>query len=546
MRVCYYDLLTIERQATPDEIKKAYRRQALVWHPDKNADRVDEATERFALIQEAYEVLSDPHERAWYDGHRDAILRGDDHVGGGGSGAQRDSSAGLGVDDLMRYFSVSEFKGFNDTDKGFYTVYRQLFHKLAAEEEDAHQSRPPDDDLDDQDEAEFVPLPSFGSSTTPFADKDGYLGYGAYARDFYTAWCNFTTYKSFRWMDKWRLSDAPNRFARRAMEKENKKAREVGKREYNDTIRRLATFIKKRDPRVKAYLEEERKRKEEAAQAQKAKVQRERQQVQQQAYQEQDWAKVDDSRLLDEYLSDSDVDDDQVDESDFYCVVCDKFYRTEQQLSSHEASRKHARLAWKMKRQMLAEEKDLFSAPTSAQGTDTANTPDQLSENEMDDDLAPPMPVASKKKKKQKKKMTPHWGYDEPIDIPIQSVDEPEEEKENEEQQVDEVKDDVNAMMAALELEQSSRRRKRNGQEPANDTSQASEEAPPKESAKAKREKRKEKKKQKEEEANKMACNVCSELFDSKNKLFSHINATGHALAAGYGDSRKTGKGKRR
>jgi DnaJ family protein A protein 5 len=44
--------------------------------PDKNPDRVDEATRQFRLIQEAYEVLSDTNERAWYDSHRDAILRG--------------------------------------------------------------------------------------------------------------------------------------------------------------------------------------------------------------------------------------------------------------------------------------------------------------------------------------------------------------------------------------------------------------------------------------------------------------------------------------
>jgi hypothetical protein len=63
------------------------------------------------------------------------------------------------------------------------------------------------------------------------------LGYGAYVRDFYGAWSNFTSTKSFIWMDKWKLSDAPSRFVRRQMEKENKKARDTGRKEYNDTVR---------------------------------------------------------------------------------------------------------------------------------------------------------------------------------------------------------------------------------------------------------------------------------------------------------------------
>lgn len=42
---------------------------------DKNPDRVAEATREFAALQHAYSVLSDPHERAWYDGHREQILR---------------------------------------------------------------------------------------------------------------------------------------------------------------------------------------------------------------------------------------------------------------------------------------------------------------------------------------------------------------------------------------------------------------------------------------------------------------------------------------
>lgn len=43
---------------------------------DKNPDNVEEATAEFRLVQQAYEVLSDPQERAWYDKHREAILRG--------------------------------------------------------------------------------------------------------------------------------------------------------------------------------------------------------------------------------------------------------------------------------------------------------------------------------------------------------------------------------------------------------------------------------------------------------------------------------------
>ncbi|KAI8326835.1 DnaJ superfamily chaperone [Choanephora cucurbitarum] len=152
MRICYYDLLGVERQATSTDIKKAYRKQALIWHPDKNGDRIQEATERFAMIHEAYEVLSDPQERSWYDGHRDSILRGDDHSG------QRDSSAGTTAEDLMRYFSVSEFKGYEDTTKGFYNVYRSLFERLANEEEEAFRNNPAEDEDEVRSTATFYPF----------------------------------------------------------------------------------------------------------------------------------------------------------------------------------------------------------------------------------------------------------------------------------------------------------------------------------------------------------------------------------------------------
>lgn len=62
---CYYDLLEVERNADDDTIKKNYRKLALKCHPDKNIDNEEEAKKKFQLIQQAYEVLSDPQERAW-------------------------------------------------------------------------------------------------------------------------------------------------------------------------------------------------------------------------------------------------------------------------------------------------------------------------------------------------------------------------------------------------------------------------------------------------------------------------------------------------
>lgn len=63
----YYDILQIKKDATEAEIKKAYRKMALKWHPDKNPDHKEEAEKRFKEISEAYEVLSDKKKREIYD-----------------------------------------------------------------------------------------------------------------------------------------------------------------------------------------------------------------------------------------------------------------------------------------------------------------------------------------------------------------------------------------------------------------------------------------------------------------------------------------------
>uniref|UniRef100_A0A670YKP6 J domain-containing protein n=1 Tax=Pseudonaja textilis TaxID=8673 RepID=A0A670YKP6_PSETE len=55
----YYKLLDIPRDASDNDIKKAYRKKALQWHPDKNPERKKYAEQKFKEVTEAYEVLSD-------------------------------------------------------------------------------------------------------------------------------------------------------------------------------------------------------------------------------------------------------------------------------------------------------------------------------------------------------------------------------------------------------------------------------------------------------------------------------------------------------
>lgn len=79
----FYKILGVERDATDNEIKKAYRKLAIVHHPDKNPDDAD-AADKFKEIGEAYETLSDPEKRARYDSGEDLIDPSEMFAGGAG------------------------------------------------------------------------------------------------------------------------------------------------------------------------------------------------------------------------------------------------------------------------------------------------------------------------------------------------------------------------------------------------------------------------------------------------------------------------------
>ena len=332
---CCYEILGVERDASDAEIKKSYRRLALKWHPDKNTDNSEESTRVFTEIQQAYEVLIDPQERAWYDKHREQIIRGgDDYV---------DNSI-----NLMKYFSASVYCGFGDDAQGFYAVYANVFEIITKEDAEF---------ADGQD----LEVPEFGTSTSDYEEV---------VQPFYAHWQSYSTLKSYVWLEKYDLREAPNRRVQRLMEKDNKKIRDAVKKERNEEVRALVKFVRKRDKRVKAYLELLKEKDEERQRITKQKrleALREREKMFE-AYKEESWASLSgleedlvqmnvhlDSEFgRDNYINESQSDEEEVQQ--YYCVACDKAFKTEKALVNHEKSRKHKDKVAAIKREMADSE----------------------------------------------------------------------------------------------------------------------------------------------------------------------------------------------
>lgn len=297
-------------------------------HPDRNYGNTQFTTQLFAEIQSAYEVLSDPQERAWYDSHRHAFVGAD---GSQSSGEYSYNTRMTSTDNIYKLFSrFNPQMEFSDSQTGFYGGLRETFERLAVEEKVACQ----------WENLEMIDYPTFGFSYDIFED----------VRRFYLVWNSFSTRKSFAWKDIYRYSEAPDRRVRRLMEKENRRLREESIREFNDAVRSLVAFAKKRDPRCKANAQNEAQRQETLRQASAAQAARSRaaNKAKLREVVTPEWAKGED--LEEDHTS---VSEDELER--FECVVCHKNFKNSKQLEAHERSKKHKKalkqLCWEMKSQ---------------------------------------------------------------------------------------------------------------------------------------------------------------------------------------------------
>ncbi|XP_022738642.1 DNAJ protein JJJ1 homolog [Durio zibethinus] len=311
---CLYEVLGLSRDCSQEEIRSAYKKLALQRHPDKlmqsGLSQAD-ATAQFQELLHAYEVLSDPKERSWYDSHRSQILFAD-----------RNATASSPIPDLFSFFSNTVYSGYSDSGRGFYKVYSDLFSKIYANE------------------INFVKKLELGLDVVKEAPLMGNLEspYGQVTA-FYNYWLGFSTVMDFVWADEYDAMAGPNRKSRRVMEEENKKLRRKAKREYNETIRGLAEFVKKRDKRVidmSVKRKEEMERRKEEERERKRKLEKERlERVR--AYEEPEWAKVEEEEGDDW----DEVEERGKEKEELYCVACGKKFKSEKQWKNHEQSKKH-------------------------------------------------------------------------------------------------------------------------------------------------------------------------------------------------------------
>lgn len=479
----------------------------------------------------AYEVNYIAHAFR-YDRHKDQILRGS-------QANYEDESL-----DVYQYFSASCYKGFGDDEGGFYHVYADIFHQIATEDLEF---------MDDEDE--FDRIPKFGISTSDYETVVG---------PFYGYWQSYSTKKSYSWLCPHNITEIRDRRILREIEKETKKLAQKARKDRNEEVRALVSFVRKRDKRVQQYklILEEKAEQNRLKQNQKRleQIKKNRLEVEKMAksavfqvdgyeemlrQMEKTYASSDDGEY--DESGDSDVGDvaDAAEELDLngetaeeeyidhlYCVACNKSFKNESSFKNHETSKKHLSNIERLKREMLAEDANYKLNEENADTNDSADS-DHIVET-----------VKKSKKSKKKNRCAVRRepdSEDEEIDNVAEHVD----------------RNDSNDSDDRTEPTKKSKKSKKKNRsvvttvpdaeideiekvteaEPENDDGKSEVTEKPRKSAKAKRLKKSEQASSAVRVTEPTAdidtahiCVTCKSNFDSKNKLFAHLKKTNHGV----------------
>lgn len=180
-------------QATPEQIKAAYRRTALDVHPDKVENKDDTL---FKAVNAAFDTLGDPKKRRDYDS------------------ADPFDDALPDVDDVQ-------------TDDDFYTIFGAVFRNNAKW-------------------SKKTPVPDLGDANTPYTQLE----------IFYTFWIRFQTWREFAQLNEYEPEQAESREEKRWMERQNAKLQQEKRKEEAARLTKLVDIAYARDPRIKARKQE--------------------------------------------------------------------------------------------------------------------------------------------------------------------------------------------------------------------------------------------------------------------------------------------------
>lgn len=526
---CYYDVLGVDRKVPGDELKTAFRKLALVLHPDKNKE--EDTTVKFQELNEAYSVLNDPHERQWYDDHRDQILRGKEEPG------DEDSVGYMTKMNLWPFFSASAYSGYNDEEGGFYKVYNNLFVQLDKEEE-----------LEEMVGVEHNYAPRFGDS----------MSYNDEILKFYEYWSDFVTMKEFSYADAYNPNVAPNRRVKRIIDKENKKERLKEKKKFNDLVKEIVSFVKKRDPRYQKYIKKKTEEDEIKLKEKQERTEREKKEKQEllKQYKEEmakkyaeEYEELKKHKTTEDEIFHNEKKEEDDDEEEFYCKVCSKDFKSKGQLENHNNSKKHKVAVEKLMKKLRIDDDD-EPENDKVPEADMIKTSKNEKEAEIEVNEKEEVIITSISKKKQKKKDKKKEIYSKNLneDTEEQVQEDPTntKTKANDGAQIEE---NVQELQKDINEEELKDNEKSEGK-----SEELSEEA--KSSVKntegvklSKKQKRKEKEKEKEikkteEERAELKCHKCNKEFDTRNKLFQHVNLTGHAQLKQVEETKKAKKKK--